>query len=634
MKSVNDWKFANKLIAAFALVIALSVVANTVIFAKVQGVQELTRKNGRTADLSIDVQTVLRGVVEQQSAARAYAMGGGADQLAAYDKYGALTDEALERFIGQTASDEQRERAKALQGDLAAWRSGHMAPLLALARDPATRAQAIEPLSHKSLEKVRRAIDQLATTQGEIKDSRVAATFQALDVTRLVLIGSAALAIAAAAFAGWMLNRLVAQPVVRIADVMRRLAEGDNNVAVPGVGRGDEIGQMAAAVEVFKDAAAAKLRAEQEAIEIKARGEREREAASEAAIAGERTFVVDVFGQSMERLAAGDLTYRVNAELPGPYLKLRDDFNAAMIQLQQAMQAISGNVEGITSGAGEISQAADDLSRRTEQQAATLEETAAALDQITATVKRSAEGAGKAHDVVTVAKTDAERSGEVVRDAVSAMGGIETSAQQISQIIGVIDEIAFQTNLLALNAGVEAARAGEAGKGFAVVASEVRALAQRSADAAKEIKTLISTSSQQVKDGVDLVARTGEALARIVDQVSQITGLVSEIAASSKEQSTALHEVNTAVNQMDQMTQQNAAMVEQSTAASHSLAHEARDLSTLVARFKVGAEKLPAPRSAKFAPAARAPGAVAVAQGRVVAFATAQGADVDGWSEF
>ena len=253
------------------------------------------------------------------------------------------------------------------------------------------------------------------------------------------------------------------------------------------------------------------------------------------------------------------------------------------------MKVIRSTTGGIQTGASEISQASDDLSKRTEQQAATLEETAAALDHITATVRKTAEGSIQASSVVAGAKDDAEKSGVVVREAVAAMGQIEQSAQQISQIIGVIDEIAFQTNLLALNAGVEAARAGDAGKGFAVVASEVRSLAQRSAEAAKEIKTLISTSSKQVNQGVALVGQTGEALQRIVSKVLEITGLVSEISASAQEQATALAQVNTAVNQMDQVTQQNAAMVEQSTAASHALTREAGELARLMARFQTGA---------------------------------------------
>jgi methyl-accepting chemotaxis protein len=242
----------------------------------------------------------------------------------------------------------------------------------------------------------------------------------------------------------------------------------------------------------------------------------------------------------------------------------------------------------VRAGAAEINTASDDLARRAERTAASLEESAAALDEITAAVRKSAEGANAARDAVMAAKAGAEASAKVVDDTVEAMVTIEGSSRQISTIIGVIDEIAFQTNLLALNAGVEAARAGDAGRGFAVVATEVRALAQRSADAAKEIKTLISSSGRQVEAGVKLVGETGKALGRIVAQVNQLNALVTDIAASAQEQATALAEVNTAVNQMDQVTQQNAAMVEQSTAASHSLAGEAAELARLVGQFNLG----------------------------------------------
>jgi len=255
--------------------------------------------------------------------------------------------------------------------------------------------------------------------------------------------------------------------------------------------------------------------------------------------------------------------------------------------LEQSMGAVSANTQAIRTGAGQISSASDDLSQRTEQQASSLEETAAALEEITATVKKTAEGAKHARDVVSTAKADADKSADVVREAMAAMTGIDKSSKQISQIIGVIDEIAFQTNLLALNAGVEAARAGEAGRGFAVVASEVRALAQRSASAAKEIKGLISDSSAQVGVGVDLVAETGDSLERIAKQVAEINAAVSDIAAGSYEQSTALEQINQAIGQMNLVTQQNAAMVEQSTAAGHSLSEETVKLAQIVSQFRV-----------------------------------------------
>jgi methyl-accepting chemotaxis protein len=341
--------------------------------------------------------------------------------------------------------------------------------------------------------------------------------------------------------------------------------------------------------------------------------------AERAARAAEQATVVQTLATGLKRLSEGDLTFRCPDPFAADYEQLRSDFNAALGTLEEAMKVIATNAGGIRSGAGEVSQAADDLSRRTEQQAATLEETAAALDEITATVKKTAEGALQANQVVVTARTDAEHSGSVVREAVAAMGEIEKSSGQISQIIGVIDEISFQTNLLALNAGVEAARAGDAGRGFAVVAQEVRALAQRSSDAAKEIKALISASSSHVGAGVKLVDQTGVALSKIVTQVNEISGLVSEIAASAQEQATALSQVNTAVNQMDQVTQQNAAMVEESTAASHSLNEEAAELSKLVARFEVsGMEERSAAKPSR-KPATSNP--VANAQQRIAKFA-------------
>ncbi|HEX8472149.1 MAG TPA: methyl-accepting chemotaxis protein, partial [Brevundimonas sp.] len=453
--------------------------------------------------------------------------------------------------------------------------------------------------------------------------------------------------------AGVVLSRSIATSILGLISEMKRLVGGDTSIGVPQASRKDEIGQMGVALIAFRDAAIEKNRIEAEALANRSQSEIERAAseAEKARVAAEDAVAITALGEGLSAIADGDLTHRFTAQVAARSEGLKTNFNTAVVQLQDTMSVVVTNVSAIRSGSGEISQAADDLSRRTEQQAASLEETAAALDEITATVNRTASGARQASDTVQAAKGDAETSGNVVRDAVTAMGAIEKSSQEISQIIGVIDEIAFQTNLLALNAGVEAARAGDAGRGFAVVASEVRALAQRSAEAAKEIKVLISASSTQVKTGVSLVGQTGEALQRIVSRVAEIDGLVSEIAASAQEQATGLQQVNTAVNQMDQVTQQNAAMVEESTAASHSLSQEAESLASSVARFNIGAQNgaqggvraaqpaRPAPRPvhrpAQPAPSAHRPVAAMRTLGHGGAARRPEPAAADeGWEEF
>jgi len=424
------------------------------------------------------------------------------------------------------------------------------------------------------------ADNQSVAAQTAKSGQAVLITFGAIIVGLLAVLGIGYFGITA-----WLVK-----PVKALQGTMDRLSGGDMQAEVAGTDRKDEIGRMSRAVRVFKESGLEKIRLEEEAEAARNVAAAERNAAASAseAAAARQAFVVESIAKGLETLAKGDLVFRLEKPFSGGYDGLRTDFNKAMGSLQDTMQAIGANTQAVRSGAEEITQASDDLSRRTEQQAASLEQTAAALDQITATVRKTAEGATEARNVVAAAKGDAERSGNVVKETITAMSGIESSSKQISNIIGVIDEIAFQTNLLALNAGVEAARAGDAGRGFAVVATEVRALAQRSADAAREIKTLISASGAQVASGVALVDETGKALARTVEQVEQLNRLVSDIAASAQEQATGLHQVNTAVNQMDQVTQQNAAMVEQATAASHSLAGEAEELARLVGQFRTG----------------------------------------------
>ncbi|GGD05215.1 hypothetical protein GCM10011335_05140 [Aureimonas glaciei] len=368
----------------------------------------------------------------------------------------------------------------------------------------------------------------------------------------------------------------------------------------------NEVAQMQAMLGVLEAAMTAKDAAEQAAMAERHRAtDRARRAtAATQSQASDQKRVVLALSDALESLARTDLTHRIESDFPADYEDLKRNFSEAAAILRDTMRIIGDQAATIVTVTGEIAEATDDLSRRTEQQAASLEETAAALDEITANVKRTANGANRASEIVAVTRRDAERSGEVARNAVEAMTGILDSSQRIGSIIGVIDEIAFQTNLLALNAGVEAARAGEAGRGFAVVAQEVRGLAQRSAEAAKEIKTLIAASGQHVNEGVRLVGETGDVLQQISGRVAEISTIIGSIAAATNEQATGLGEVNIAVNQMDQLTQQNAAMVEQSAAAGQDLTKQAKELARLIGRFQT--ESAPARRTGSRADGASA----------------------------
>ncbi len=409
-----------------------------------------------------------------------------------------------------------------------------------------------------------------------------------------------------------MVRRQLA-PLRDLRDAMKRVMGGDLTVALPFAGRRDDIGLMADAVHAFRDEAREKGRIEGEAETHRQAAEAERRQASvrDSQQAEQQALVVTRLAEGLDRLSAGDLTVRLTQPFAPDYERLRADFNQAVERLEQAMGAVISAVGGLSAGASGIAGAAGDLSTRSEQQAASLEEAAAALTEITSAVRVAADGARGAREAVSAAQAEAGRSREVVDQTVQAIGGIEASSHQVAQIIGVIDEIAFQTNLLALNAGVEAARAGDAGRGFAVVAQEVRALAQRSADAAKEIKVHIADSARQVEAGVVLVGRTGEALQKIAGQVGAIDGVIGQIAASAAEQASGLSEVNAAVNHMDQATQKNAAMVNRSAADSLTLVREVEGLADLVSHFKVATAARSPGRSASDAlrPSGRRPAA-------------------------
>lgn len=413
--------------------------------------------------------------------------------------------------------------------------------------------------------------------------------------TTIDLVLEGLLIVAALFCAGLFLltRKSIISPILQLSKNMETLAAGDTSQTPSGVDRGDEIGSMSRAVEVFRQAAIANRELEKQAADARRQAEADQETtrrqAEEEASERLRIATSDL-AAGLKRLASGDLAFQLDQAFAPQFEALRHDFNSSVRQLAETLFAISHGISTIDGSSREIAAGAGDLSRRTENQAASLEQTAAALDEITANVSNATKRTTEARHAATDANQSALKSVEVVGHAEEAMRRIEASSRQITGIIGVIDEIAFQTNLLALNAGVEAARAGEAGKGFAVVAQEVRDLAQRSAKAASEIRDHIRQSSVEVEGGVKLVLDTGTALKDIGERIAGIDRHMNAIATSAAEQSTGLAEINAAVNSMDQATQQNAAMVEQSTAASATLAAETAKLRALVSRFRLEME--------------------------------------------
>jgi len=404
------------------------------------------------------------------------------------------------------------------------------------------------------------------------------------------------------------LSKSIARPLAALTQRMTDLANGNNDISVPDVDRADELGDMARAVLVFRDAAVAKLTSDHEL-----------------------QHAMEEIGAVLQRLSNADLTVRLR-NLPPAFAGLASDFNNAMEKLSGAMLTVRGSVDAINRNSTEIRQAASELSRRIEHEAESLREAAQAMSKVTETVGEDAQMAAGARTEMAQARTEAEQGGEIVRKAIDAMNGIDQASKEIAEIISVIDGIAFQTNLLALNAGVEAARAGEAGKGFAVVASEVRALAQRAADAAKDVKARVTSATEHVQSGVGLVDETGRALTRIIERVAIVSGAIGTMAESSERQSASLSQVNGAMSEMDSVTHKNAAMVEETTAAAHLLAKEADQLTDAFSIFNVGEGEIvraPAARPVQSQPAPRPARAPVRSSGNL-----AVAHDDEDWSSF
>ena len=439
--------------------------------------------------------------------------------------------------------------------------------LPAVERGDIAAAEAAYADATAAFERHRGAIEGL-TLSGVERSAQ--STNSAVVLTNWTLIGLAMLCIAMIAIVHMGLRLLMARaldPLLAVASTMRAMADGDLDHGRTDQHREDEVGDMTRSIEMFRSAAKKQRMTEQEQAEV-----------------------VLAITTGLEAMAAGDLTHRITERFAAAFEGLRSAYNQTADALSQVLRDVSGTAARVATGSREIGAASSDLAQRNVHQAAHVEETLAAMNQVSGLISGTADGASRAHDAIEEAHNEASESGAIVSTAIEAMAAIEASSSEISQIISLIDGIAFQTNLLALNAGVEAARAGEAGRGFAVVASEVRALAQRSAEASADIRRLISASGTQVAQGVGLVNQTGEALGRMLQRMIEIRDQIEEIATGATHQAATLTQISVTTREMDTVTQQNAAMAEESDAAARSLANEANQLSALVSRFRVDPE--------------------------------------------
>lgn len=610
--SFQDLSLSKKLYLTFIAIMAGCFVASGVVFMQGMAAKAALDEHAHAEQMTASLGTALESMLEEAVNHRGYLL------FHSDSTYKAVFDnrEKMVKAIDQASLDAQDHPAVLkLLGEvkLAAdnFHNKLVLPQLEAAKagKPINEVLQIKGSPQGSeLDAFREAGSKVKAMLADLTDQQRNIQTSAHDNLQLALFGGSVVAGGMAVLLIWLLARSIVTPITGMTSAMTRLAEGDHGVDVPAVDRADEVGRMAKAVLVFKEAAIEKQRltGETETMRLRAEAEQQAAQAAKQREADEIAFAVGELAEGLSALANGNVAHRLTKPFVERLDRLRLNFNDSLEKLQAALQTVGTNAHAINAGAAEIRASADDLAKRTEQQAASVEETAAALEQVTRTVKDSARRAEDVGQLVASTRTGAERSGSVVRNAVAAMTEIEKSSGEIGNIIGVIEDIAFQTNLLALNAGVEAARAGEAGKGFAVVAQEVRALAERSANAAKEIKVLISVSSGHVGTGVSLVGETGRELEQIVVAVQQISENIAAIVTASREQSTGLSEINTAVTAMDHGTQQNAAMVEQQTAASHTLATEADGLMALLRQFNLGnasAASRPSAPAARFATA-------------------------------
>ena len=568
-------KIPRKLGLSFLAINASAAVVMLVFLANIMSIQRSTSNNNTSQTIHAKALTLETAMLRQNSQLRGFLVTGDPSYLKSYHEGRKEFDDTAVALLGMLADPIKRDLVSVANREALAWRrdwgdrliervkAGHREEAEAEVRaagDKVLVSTVALPLRDLRNVEIKEMEQNAANQDGAIRTALIT-----LVIGGIALIGIAILL-------SMMLTREIARPITVLTKVMADLAAGRHDIPITATDRNDELGDMARTVTVFRDAAEAKLAAD-----------RDREAARAT------------IGDALHRLSEADLTVRITG-VPGAFQSLSRDFNDATESLSRVLGEVRDSAQAIKDNSEEINRATRDLSLRTEQQAAAIEQSAASLDEVTKSIREGAGAALGASGSMTETRGEAERGGAVVREAIDAMHGIEKASKEIAEIISLIDGIAFQTNLLALNAGVEAARAGDAGRGFAVVAQEVRALAQRSANAATEVKKKVTSASEHIGTGVNLVAQTGQALTRIIDRVGMVSVAIEAIAQSSNHQAKSLGEINVAIGEMDMMTQENAAMVEETSAAARRLAHEAEQLDRSVGAFAIDHEPAaPAP---------------------------------------
>ncbi len=578
---IQNMPIPRKLAAAFITLVCIFAGIGWLLFSSLQTVGAASEDKERAFDVTASASEIMAQILEQQSAVRAYVILREGSFLTSYKEARTRIDAAADNFRSETQLPEQRERLDRLMSAIGEL-NGKLDHMIALARNPATQGEAQQLAGVKMLGTIRQIMGEIK----KVQDDRVALTRKVEAEARsgaiTALAVGGAFGIAMAVLLGWLLTTMIAGPIRRMTSLMGRLAGGENAIEVPGTERKDEVGGMAKAVLVFRDAAVAKEKAD----------------AAKLVAEAEQKHVVGALTSGLEKLAKGDLTAGINSEFAPDYVALKTNFNSALEALRSLIGSVVEGAASIRTGSGEIAQASEDLARRTESNAASLEETSAAISQMDDRLKTTARAAGNTLSRADQAISTVGDGRSIADEAVQAMTRVADSAKGIDSVIEGLDKIAFQTRVLAMNAAVEAGRAGEAGRGFAVVADLVSALAMRAEEEAGRARDQLTATQTDIVAAVEMVQKVDGALVAISGDVDQVHDLLANIASDNEAQSAAVTQIAVAIGSMDQATQQNAAMVEETSAAARNLSSEVQLLSEQASAFNIGSGAAPARKPA------------------------------------